>query len=55
MKTRKNSVRPKMHIINGYKVLFVPRGDSILHIECVIRNGFCVETKENSGRNRTSQ
>ena len=51
MKTRKNSVRPKMHIINGYKVLFVPRGNEILHIECVIRNGFCVETKENSGIN----
>ena len=51
MKTRKNHVRPKMHTINGYKVIFVPRGNDILHIECVIRNGFCVETKKNSGIN----
>ena len=51
MKTRKNNVRPKMHIINGYKVLFVPRGSEILHIECTIRNGFCTESKENSGIN----
>jgi predicted Zn-dependent peptidase len=51
MKTRKNSVIPILHIINGYKVLFVPRGKDILHVECVIRNGFCTETKENSGIN----
>jgi predicted Zn-dependent peptidase len=51
MKTRKNIVVPKLHIINGYKVLFVPKGKDILHIECVIRNGFCTETKETSGIN----
>ena len=51
MKTRKNYVVPKLHIINGYKVLFVPRGKDILHVECVIRNGFCTETKETSGIN----
>ena len=51
MKTRKNMVVPKLHIINGYKVLFVPKGKDILHIECVIRNGFCTETKETSGIN----
>jgi predicted Zn-dependent peptidase len=51
MKTRKNSVIPKLHIINGYKVLFVPRGKDILHVECVIRNGFCTETKKTSGIN----
>jgi predicted Zn-dependent peptidase len=51
MKTRKNNVVPKLHIINGYKVLFVPRGKDILHIECVIRNGFCTETKKTSGIN----
>ena len=51
MKTRKNNGVPKLHIINGYKVLFVPRGKDILHIECVIRNGFCTESKQNSGIN----
>jgi predicted Zn-dependent peptidase len=51
MKTRKNSVVPKLHIINGYKVLFVPKGRDILHVECVIRNGFCTETKQTSGIN----
>jgi len=51
MKTRKNHTVPKLHIINGYKVLFVPRGKDILHVECIIRNGFCIETKENSGIN----
>ena len=51
MKTRKNRAVPTLHIINGYKVLFVPRGKDILHIECVIRNGFCRETKQNSGIN----
>jgi predicted Zn-dependent peptidase len=51
MKTRKNNGVPKLHIINGYKVLFVPRGKDILHVECVIRNGFCTETKYNSGIN----
>jgi predicted Zn-dependent peptidase len=51
MKTRKNCIVPSLHIINGYKVLFVPRGKDILHVECVIRNGFCTETKENSGIN----
>lgn len=51
MKTRKNNVFPKLHIINGYKVLFVPRGKDILHVECVIRNGFCTETIETSGIN----
>ena len=51
MKTRKHSKKPKMHIINGYKVLFVPHEKDLLHIECVIRTGFCTETKENSGIN----
>ena len=51
MKTRKNNVVPKLHIINGYKVLFVPKGRDILHVECVIRNGFCTETKQTSGIN----
>ena len=51
MKTRKNRAMPSLHIINGYKVLFVPNGKDILHIECVIRNGFCNETKHNSGIN----
>lgn len=51
MKTRKNFVIPKLHIINGYKVLFVPKGKDILHVECVIRNGFCIETLQTSGIN----
>lgn len=51
MKTRKNNVVPKLHIINGYRVLFVPKGKDILHVECVIRNGFCTETKKTSGIN----
>jgi predicted Zn-dependent peptidase len=51
MKTRKNRVVPKLHIINGYKVLFVPRGKDILHVECVIQNGFCTETIKNTGIN----
>jgi predicted Zn-dependent peptidase len=51
MKTRKKSVRPTLHTINGYKILFVPKQNHTLHIECVIRNGFCFETKENSGIN----
>jgi predicted Zn-dependent peptidase len=51
MTTRKNNTRPKMCIIHGYKVLFVPRGEKLLHIECVIRNGFCTETKHMSGIN----
>jgi len=51
MKTRKHIVKPKLHIINGYKVLFVPKEKNTLHVECVIRNGFCIETKENSGIN----
>jgi len=51
MKTRKNNVVPKLHIINGYKVLFVPKGKDILHVECVIRNGFCIETIKTSGIN----
>jgi predicted Zn-dependent peptidase len=51
MSTRKNNVHPKMYIINGYKVLLVPRGHNVLHIECVIRNGFCTESKHMSGIN----
>ena len=51
MKTRKHTLKPKLSNINGYKVLFVPKGKDTLHIECVIRNGFCIETKENSGIN----
>jgi predicted Zn-dependent peptidase len=51
MKTRKNVIRPKIHVINGYKLLFAQRCNDILHVQCVIRNGFCTETKENSGIN----
>ena len=51
MKTRKKHVVPQLHIINGYKVLFVPRAKDILHVECVIKNGFCTETIQTSGIN----
>jgi len=52
MKTRKQGDHIHLHIINGYKVLFVKQPNTNqLHIECVIRSGFYNETKELSGIN----
>jgi predicted Zn-dependent peptidase len=52
MKTRKQGDHIKLHLINGYKVLFVKQPNTNqLHIECVIRSGFYNESKELSGIN----
>ena len=51
MKTRKHKDGIKLHIINGYKVLFVKQNNNQLHIECVIRSGFYNESKRLSGIN----
>jgi predicted Zn-dependent peptidase len=51
MKTRKRNDTIKLHIINGYKVLFVKQNNNQLHIECVIRSGFYNESKQLSGIN----
>jgi predicted Zn-dependent peptidase len=51
MKTRKHQDTIKIHIINGYKVLFVKQNNNQLHIECVIRSGFYNESKQLSGIN----
>lgn len=51
MKTRKHQDNIKLHVINGYKVLFVKQNNQQLHIECVIRSGFYNESKQLSGIN----
>jgi predicted Zn-dependent peptidase len=51
MKTRKNTNNIKLHVINGYKVLFVKENNNKLHVECVIRSGFFNEPKHLSGIN----
>jgi predicted Zn-dependent peptidase len=42
---------PCIHTINGYKVLFDQNSTNMLRVECVIKNGFCTETKSTSGIN----
>ena len=50
MTTRKKK-HPSIHTINGYTVIMDPKSNHRLHIECVIKNGFCTETKSISGIN----
>lgn len=50
MTTRKKK-HPSIHTINGYTVIFDHKSNNMLHIECVIKNGFCTEIKSTSGIN----
>ena len=50
MTTRKKK-HPSIHTINGYTVIMDSKHNNMLHIECVIKNGFCTETKSISGIN----